>query len=203
MMQVKTNKISILPFILMVAAGAAYTSASSAQIVTDGSLGPSITLDALDVEIIESLGTRAGNNLFHSFESFNITEGGSATFTGALDINNVISRVTGGEVSTIQGVLRSQIDNADFYFVNPAGVTFGPGGSVDVPASFHLGAADAIEFSDKSVFTIESSSSTLTTANPVSFGFLDARNGDIIIDGAQFRFESSSRTSLVGSSSGQ
>ena len=100
----------------------AYSGDPLAQIVTDGSVGQQLSLDGLDVEITEGLGTRSGNNLFHSFQTFNIGAGGSATFTGAADIGNVISRVTGGDVSTIQGVLRSQVGTADFYFINPAGV---------------------------------------------------------------------------------
>ena len=86
---------------------------AQAQIVTDGSVGPQTTLNELDVVVGEALGTRSGNNLFHSFQTFNINSGGSATFTGASDINNVISRVTGGEISNIQGILRSEVGSAD------------------------------------------------------------------------------------------
>ena len=50
----------------------------------------------------------------------------SATFSGPDAIRNVISRVTGGDPSDINGTLRSTIQGADFYFLNPAGVMFGP-----------------------------------------------------------------------------
>jgi filamentous hemagglutinin family protein len=40
-------------------------------------------------------------------------------------LKNVISRVTGGQVTTINGLLKSDIPNANFYFINPTGVTFG------------------------------------------------------------------------------
>jgi len=170
-------------------------SVATAQVVTDGSLGPQVTLNGPDIQIGESLGTRSGNNLFHSFQTFNIGSGGSATFTGAPDITNVISRVTGGEVSTIQGVLRSEVGNADFYFVNPAGVTFGEGGSVDVPASFHLSTAEEILFSDgQALSTNRSTESELTIASPESFSFLGTSDGSVVLDGGTIFIGTNVRT---------
>jgi len=86
-----------------------------AQIVTDGSLGRRENLSGPQVEIGADLGTRRGDNLFHSFERFGIAPGQTATFTGPGDIRNVISRVTGGEVSAIDGTLASRVGQADLY----------------------------------------------------------------------------------------
>ena len=72
---------------------------------------------------------------------------------GPDDIRNVISRVTGGEHSDIDGALRSTIPGADFFFVNPAGVMFGPNASLDVQGSFHVSTADELRFSDGAVFS--------------------------------------------------
>src|SRR3954449_3875860 len=80
-----------------------------AQIVTDGSVGPKVSLRGSEIEIGANLGTRRGDNLFHSFEKFGIATGQTATFTGPGAIKNVISRVTGGEISTIDGTLRSTV----------------------------------------------------------------------------------------------
>src|SRR2546425_4492718 len=48
-----------------------------------------------------------GNNLFHSLRLFSVptaaTAPGSATFTGPSTIANIVSRVTGGQASTIDG----------------------------------------------------------------------------------------------------
>ena len=178
------TKTPLAPFVLMVMAGAAYSSLSSAQIVTDGSVGAQVTLNGIDVDIVETLGTRAGDNLFHSFETFNIQTDGTVTFTGASDINNVITRVTGGEVSNIDGVLRSEVGSANFFFINPAGVAFGEGGSVDVPASFHLSTADELRFVDGTAFSANTSdTSTLSMAAPEAFGFLGNGAGSISVDG--------------------
>ena len=108
------------------------------QVVHDGTLGPSHIHTGDSIYIPESLGSRSGSNLFHSFGEFSLTASQTAEFTGESSIANVISRVTGGDPSLINGVLRSSIDGADFYFVNPAGVTFGADGSVDVLSLIHI-----------------------------------------------------------------
>ena len=56
-----------------------------AQIVTDGSVGPKVSLSGGEIKIGADLGTRRGDNLFHSFEKFGIATGQTATFTGPGD----------------------------------------------------------------------------------------------------------------------
>src|SRR3954471_11520699 len=119
-----------------------------AQIVTDGSVGPKVSLRGGEIEIGAKLGTRRGDNLFHSFEKFGIATGQTATFTGPGAIKNVISRVTGGEASNIDGKLASTVGKADLYFINPAGVMFGPHAKLDVPGSFHVSTARELRFAD-------------------------------------------------------
>ena len=110
-------------------------STAFADIVTDGTVGPAFAVP-------ESLGSRVGNNLFHSFQRLNLGNGEQATFSGSATISNVISRVTGGQASNIDGLLRSTVGVADFYFLNPAGVAFGANAQIDVPASFYVSTAD-------------------------------------------------------------
>ena len=76
-----------------------------------------------------SNGTINGNNLFFSFKQFGISFGDTALFqcTSCGVLNNVISRVTGLEPSTIDGKLQSTIANANFWFFNPKGIIFGAG----------------------------------------------------------------------------
>src|SRR3954467_12907176 len=123
------------PLLLMVLLAAGPV---QAQIVTDGSVGPKVSLSGGEIKIGAELGTQRGNNLFHSFEKFGIAPGQTATFTGPGTIKNVISRVTGGEASNIDGQLASSLGQADLYFLNPAGVMFGPNAKLDVPGSFHV-----------------------------------------------------------------
>src|SRR4029453_6794899 len=67
-----------------------------AQIVTDGSFGPKVNLSGGEIEIGADLGTRRGDNLFHSFEKYGIATGQTATFTGPGASRNGYSRATGG-----------------------------------------------------------------------------------------------------------
>ena len=120
--------------------------ATLAQIRTDASLGHAAqTLTGPAYAIPESMGKLAGSNLFHSFQTFNINSGESAAFsTTSAGIQNVISRVTGGAMSFINGPLSLAAASArpNFYFINPAGITFGLGASIDIPGAFHVSTAD-------------------------------------------------------------
>jgi filamentous hemagglutinin family protein len=157
---------------------------ASADVVTDGSVGARVRL-AGDFEIGADLGTRAGRNLFHSFGRFSLDTGERATFSGPDQIRNVISRVTGGARSDIDGTIASTIPGADFYFLNPAGVVFGPNASLDLQGSFHVSTADELRFSDGAKFSATNpAASSFTVAAPEAFGFLGGRPGRITVDGS-------------------
>ena len=96
-----------------------------AEVVLDGTLGRSGALPGPDYLIGADLGQQRGGNLFHSFQDFNLDRYESATFSGPNSVQNLISRVTGGNPSQIFGTLRSTIPDADFYFLNPHGILFG------------------------------------------------------------------------------
>ncbi|WPL17926.1 hypothetical protein Thiowin_02969 [Thiorhodovibrio winogradskyi] len=160
--------------------------AVQADITTDGRLGPATRLSGPDMRIGAELGQTRGGNLFHSFESFNISRGQSATFTGPDTIQNVISRVTGGQESKIDGTLRSKVGMADVYLINPAGVVIGEDASIDVPASLHISTANELRFSDGGRFSAtDPNASSLTLAAPESFGFLAPQPAQLTINGAQ------------------
>lgn len=170
-----------------------------AQIETDGSLGPAQALNGLDYIIDENLGKRAGDNLYHSFKEFNVHEGESATFTGASEIANVISRVTGGKLSKIDGLLKSEIPNANLYLINPAGILFGPNASLSINGSFHTSNADFIRLGDVDLFYSEPlQGEILSVAAPKAFGFFGAPKGNIFVDGSQFDLPEKATLSLVG-----
>ncbi len=156
------------------------------QIVTDGSMGAALALTGPQFTIPETLGSRAGANLFHSFTDFNIAQGQSATFTGGAGIARVISRVTGARPSTINGTLRSTIAGADFYFLNPAGIMFGPSAAVSLPASLFLTTADEIHMAGGARFGAgRSTASVLSTAAPEAFGFINPAPRPINVDASR------------------
>ncbi|MBI5641109.1 MAG: filamentous hemagglutinin N-terminal domain-containing protein, partial [Nitrospirae bacterium] len=84
-----------------------------AEVVPDGTMGKSGALTGPHYSIGSDLGKQLGGNLFHSFTSFNIYTGESATFSGPDTVQNIISRVTGGTLSSIDGLIRSTIPGAD------------------------------------------------------------------------------------------
>src|SRR4030095_8425914 len=99
---------------------------SLAQVVLDGKFGTSGAVTGPNYNIQAGMGATRGNNLFHSFSQFSLKAGDIATFTGPPNIQNILSRVTGGRPSSIDGAIRSEIAGANFFFINPSGVLFGP-----------------------------------------------------------------------------
>lgn len=155
------------------------TSAAFGAATTDGSMGVVQNLSG-NFLVPQTLGQLRGNNLFHSFSRFSILNGESATFTtSAAGLKHVIARVTGGEVSTIDGRLRLVSANAapDFWLLNPSGVMVGANASFDVPAGLHLSTAQQLRFADGSTWSTGSATdaSTLSVAAPESFGFLSGQ----------------------------
>jgi filamentous hemagglutinin family protein len=166
------NKLYILYILLVVFLN--ISPVAHAQIVLDGTLGHNDALPGPDYLIGSDLGQQQGGNLFHSFQEFNIGSHERATFSGPNDINNIISRVTGGNPSNIDGILRSTIPNADMYFLNPAGVIFGEYAKLDIPGSLYISTANYLRLGDDGQFDASHpKNSLLTVAPPSAFGFLD------------------------------
>ena len=109
---------------------------ANAQITPDNTLGNenSNVTSTGSVDQIEGGATR-GANLFHSFEEFNVDEGGAAYFTNPAGIENILSRVTGSNPSEILGTL-GVLGNANLFLINPNGIVFGPNARLDVGGSF-------------------------------------------------------------------
>lgn len=138
-------------------------------------------------------GRRIGDNLFHSFTGFSLGAGDSAIWERSGgdggSIANIINRVTGGAVSTIDGTITSQgLDRANFFFINPAGIVFGANASVAVPNAAYFSTANALRFADGGTFGVTTpGGSTFSMAAPSAFGFVGAR-GDIAVRGAGAAF---------------
>jgi filamentous hemagglutinin family protein len=100
---------------------------AQSNIVPDDSLGAESSVvtpnfDDLPVEVIDG-GAQRGANLFHSFREFNIDEGRGAYFRNPTGIENILSRVTGGNRSDILGTL-GVLGNANLFLINPNGIIF-------------------------------------------------------------------------------
>ncbi|MEK7990782.1 MAG: filamentous hemagglutinin N-terminal domain-containing protein [Thiotrichaceae bacterium] len=137
-------------------------------------------------DITQNLGQTIGNNLFHSFDSFNLNQGEIAQFSGSEQIQNIISRVIGGEASFINGTIRSTIPDANFYFLNPYGVLFGEFAKLEVQGSFHVSTADYLKLSDGGEFHARFPQRDILTAAPVeAFGFLNNSAASLSVEKSQ------------------
>jgi filamentous hemagglutinin family protein len=171
----------------------------NAEIITDGSLGSRVNLLGPDYLIGADLGWKEGGNLFHSFQDFNLNSSESATFSGPNSVQNIISRVTGGNPSNINGLIRSTIPNTDMYFLNPYGIVFGENAKLDVQGSFHASTADYLRLKEKGRFNARQPNDSLLTVAPVeAFGFLTDSPTSISIDSSQLSVPPENTFSFIG-----
>jgi filamentous hemagglutinin family protein len=180
---------------LLAVSQAAVTSA----ITADGTLGTTVTRSGTLHTIAG--GTRPGNgpNLFHSFDRFSVGTEDTARFSGPAGITNILSRVTGGQRSEIDGRLQSTIEGAHLYLLNPSGVIFGPNARLDVSGSFHVSTADFLRFTDGAKFSANlGQESVLTVASPTAFGFLGHTPAAMTIQGSHLRVTDGQIMSVVG-----
>ena len=153
------------------------------QIVPDGTL-PENTVVTTNEDIMEITGgTSVGNNLFHSFSEFSLPTGNTAFFDNAINIQNILSRITGGSISDIDGLIKAN-GTANLFLINPNGIVFGENATLDLGGSFIAGTANSIQFTDGSEFSaIDPQAPPLLTVNiPVGLQY-GANSGDITVKG--------------------
>ncbi len=124
-----------------------------AQIVPDNTLDressvvtPNVIIKDAIADYLEG-GTVRGNNLFHSFSEFNIPELDRVYFASPSGIENILTRVTGGNLSQILGTLGVD-GGANLFLLNPNGIVFGQNSQLDIAGSFLATTADSYIFSN-------------------------------------------------------
>jgi filamentous hemagglutinin family protein len=148
-----------------------YSSFATAQIIPDETLGQENSRVTRDVEVRGGRGDRIdggaarGVNLFHSFREFNVNEGQRVYFANPSSVENILSRVTGADVSEILGTLGVD-GGANLFLLNPNGMIFGPNARLDISGSFTASGGDRFTFPDGSEFSaINPQAAPLLTVN--------------------------------------
>ncbi len=148
-----------------------------AQVTPDNTLGAeqSIVTSSMSNSTLRQQiegGAIRGINLFHSFRDFNIAAGQSLYFQNPIGIQNIISRVTSGSPSNIEGTLGVSGGTANLFLLNPNGILFGANARLDVRGSFVATTATALQFGTQGFFSSSAPTSPpLLTVNPSAFWF--------------------------------
>ncbi|AVH71098.1 two-partner secretion domain-containing protein [Nostoc sp. 'Lobaria pulmonaria (5183) cyanobiont'] len=133
----------------LIATAFSQTLAVQAQIIPDNTL-PS-EASRLNQNKIEG-GARRGSNLFHSFSEFNIQDGEQVYFVNPTGIENIFTRVTGGNASNIFGTLG--VDGAaNLFLINPNGILFGENALLEIQGSFVGTTANGVQFGNQGIFS--------------------------------------------------
>ncbi|NJR20013.1 MAG: filamentous hemagglutinin N-terminal domain-containing protein, partial [Calothrix sp. CSU_2_0] len=150
---------------------------TAAQITPDNTLGTERSRLDSNVLINNVLGDKINGgairdrNLFHSFSEFNINDGQRVYFSNPSGVLNILTRVTGGNASSILGTLG--VDGiANLFLINPNGILFGKNGSLDVRGSFVGTTANGLQFGNQGVFSATNPQAVpLLTVNPSALTF--------------------------------
>ena len=151
---------------------------AEAQISADGTTSTKVNQNGNDFTIEQ--GSRVDDNLFHSFNEFSVPTGGSAAFNNASDIANIFSRVTGSNISSIDGLISAN-GAANLFLINPNGIIFGENARLDLGGSFFASTADSLLFEGNKEFSASNPQTAplLEVSIPIGINFRD-NPGDIV-----------------------
>ena len=169
---------------------------SNAEIVPDASLPVNTTVIVNDSNNFIQGGTQAGNNLFHSFREFSLLTGETAFFNNSTDIQNIFTRVTGGSISNIDGMIKAN-GTANLFLLNPSGIIFGPKASLNIGGSFVATTANAVQFGNGREFGVNVSQNTPLLIVNVPLGLQYGQQPGTIVNRSTAGLQVRSGNSLI------
>ena len=176
---------------------------ANAQVTPDATLNTTVSQSGNNFTITN--GSAAGSNLFHSFREFSVPTGGSATFNliNTPNISTIFSRVTGGSISQIDGVIKTinSSNPVSLFLLNPSGIIFGANARLNIGGSFIGTTANSIKFTDGAEFSaINSQAAPLLSINvPVGLQ-LGSNPAPITVQGTGHSLTTTSPSALLPSS---
>lgn len=171
-----------------------------AQVVFDDSLGapgaapldPGGTTYQIESDRGATVSGGGHTNLFFSFDQFDVPASQTAEFRPGADVDTIVSRVTGGSPSRIDGGLRVETlgggPGPDLFLLNPDGVLFGGSTRLDLGGALYVSTASGVGFEDGGFFSARDVGAALpaTAAAPSLLRFDGTQTGDIAIEGRVF-----------------
>jgi filamentous hemagglutinin family protein len=146
----------------------------------DDGTGTQVTPDGNRFDIQGGTLSQNGTNLFHSFTQFGLNSQQIANFLSNDSIQNILARVIGGDPSVINGLIQVTGGQSNLFLMNPAGIVFGTGASLNVPASFTATTATGIGFAgDKWFNAVGENDYQALIGTPSLFAFDGATTGEL------------------------
>ena len=168
------------------------------EIKIDGSTATIVTKEGNRIKIDGNTLSGDGKNLFHSFQEFGLTNQQIAEFITNPNIQNILTRITGGNPSYINGLIEVTGGNSNLYLMNPAGVIFGNGASLNVPADFTATTSTSIGFENGTFNAVGTNDYQTLIGNPTNFVFNNEQSGSIVNTGNLIVTEGSNVTLAGG-----
>ena len=149
-------------------------SPSLSQLRPDDSLPENSRLVPEGNQIRIEGGTVRGDTLFHSFQEFSIPESLEVHLDNAPNLETIITRVTGSDLSQLDGHLSAN-GTANLILINPNGIHFGDNARLSIGGAFLGTTAEQIQFADGSVWGTSPSQSPplLQISVPIGLQFGD------------------------------
>ncbi|NJK69170.1 MAG: CHAT domain-containing protein [Microcoleus sp. SU_5_3] len=147
-----------------------------------------------------------GGNLFHSFSQFNLSEAQIANFLTNPNIQNILVRIAGGDVSVINGLISVSGGNSNLFLMNPAGIVFGQNARLNVPGSFFATTATGIGFGNNEFNATGINNYQILLGTPNQFNFntpsvspdQEGARGGIIINAGNLEVGNGRNLTLLG-----